>query len=43
MSRANPLWGAPRIDSEPLTIGIDVSQASVAKYLVRPKRAASQA
>jgi putative transposase len=42
MSRANPLWGAPRIHGELLKIGIDVSQASVAKYLVRPQRPPSQ-
>src|SRR6478672_5980742 len=42
MSRANPLWGAPRIHGELLKLGIDVSQASVAKYLVRPQRPPSQ-
>ena len=31
MSEANPLWGAPRIHGELLTLGVDVSQASVAK------------
>jgi hypothetical protein len=31
MSRANPLWGAPRIHGELLKVGIDVSQATVAK------------
>jgi putative transposase len=35
MSRANPLWGAPRIHGELLKLGIDVSQATVAKYRVR--------
>src|SRR5260370_946296 len=35
MSRANPLWGAPRIHGEILKLGIDVSQATVAKYMVR--------
>jgi putative transposase len=35
MSRANPLWGAPRIHGELLKLGIDVSQATVAKYKVR--------
>jgi putative transposase len=29
MSRANPLWGAPRIHGELLKLGIDVSQATV--------------
>ena len=28
MSRANPLWGAPRIHGELLKLGIDVSQAT---------------
>jgi transposase InsO family protein len=35
MSRANPLWGAPRIHGELLKLGIEVSQATVAKYMVR--------
>jgi hypothetical protein len=35
MSRANPLWGAPRIHGELLKLGIQVSQATVAKYMVR--------
>jgi len=35
MSRANPLWGAPRIHGEILKLGIDVSQATVAKYMER--------
>jgi transposase InsO family protein len=34
-SRANPLWGAPRIHGELLKLGIEVSQATVAKYMVR--------
>ena len=38
MSRANPLWGAPRIHGELLKLGIDVYQATVAKYMVRPRR-----
>jgi transposase InsO family protein len=38
MSRANPLWGAPRIHGEMLKLGIDVSQATVGRYLPwRPK------
>jgi putative transposase len=32
MSGANPLWGAPRIHDELLKLGIEVSQATVAKY-----------
>jgi putative transposase len=35
MSKANPLWGAPRIHGELLKLGIDVCQATVAKYMVR--------
>jgi hypothetical protein len=32
MSDTNPRWGAPRIHGELLKLGIDVSQATVAKY-----------
>ncbi len=32
ISRANPLWGAPRIHGELLKLGIDVAQSTVAKY-----------
>jgi putative transposase len=35
MNRANALWGAPRIHGELLKLGIKVSQATVAKYMVR--------
>ena len=42
MSQANPLWGAPRIHGELLKLGIDVCQATVAKYMVRPRRPPSQ-
>src|ERR1700687_4994691 len=39
MSRANWLWGAPRIHGELLKLGIEVSQSTVAKYMVkRPRR-----
>jgi transposase InsO family protein len=38
MSRANPLWGAPRIHGELLKFGLTVSQATVSKYVVRPRR-----
>src|SRR6266566_9174368 len=34
MSRANPLWGAPRIHGELLKLGVTVSQATVSKYMV---------
>ena len=42
MSRANPLWGAPRIHGELLKLGLDVSQATAAKYMVRSPRPPSQ-
>jgi len=35
MSSANPLWGAPRIHGELLKLGIEISQATVARYMVR--------
>ena len=39
MSRANPLWGAPRIHGELLMLGFDVSQATVSRYMIpRPYR-----
>jgi putative transposase len=43
MSRANPLWGAPRIHGELLKLGLSVSQATVSKYMVRLRRPPSQA
>jgi len=42
MSVANPRWGAPRIHGELLKLGIEVSQATVAKYIVRHRRPPSQ-
>ena len=35
MSSANPLWGAPRMHGELLKLGIEISLATVAKYMVR--------
>jgi len=35
MQVANPLWGAPRIHGELCRLGIEVAQATVAKYLGR--------
>src|SRR5271167_2972472 len=35
MSVANPLWGAPRIHGEMLKLGIEVSQATVGRHMVR--------
>src|SRR3989441_1508795 len=43
MSDANPRWGAPRIHGELLKLGVAVSQATVSKYMVRPRRPSSQA
>jgi putative transposase len=42
MSMANSLWGAPRIHGELLKLGIDVSQATVSKYMVKPEHRPSQ-
>ena len=42
MSEHNPLWGAPRIHGELAMLGIDVSQATVAKYMARRRRPSSQ-
>jgi putative transposase len=33
MSAANSFWGAPRIHGELLKLGVDVSQATVGRYL----------
>jgi hypothetical protein len=33
MAEANPRWGAPHIHGELLKLGIDVCQATVAKYI----------
>jgi transposase InsO family protein len=38
MSRANPLWGAPRIHGELSKLGIDLSQTTVAKYMIRHRK-----
>jgi len=35
MAHDNPLWGAPRIHGELLKLGMQVSQATVAKYMAR--------
>lgn len=34
MCLANPLWDAPRIHGELLKLGIQISQATVAKYML---------
>jgi len=42
MCEANPLWGAPRIHGELLKVGITISQATVAKYMMRRRQPPSQ-
>ena len=42
VSMANPFWGTPRIHGELLKLGIEVSQATVAKYMVRQRKPPSQ-
>ncbi len=41
MCIANPLWGAPRIHGELLKLGIKISQATVAKYMLRRQHSPS--
>src|SRR5260370_13929673 len=43
MSIENLLWGAPRIHSELLKLGLAVAQSSVAKYMVKRRQPPSQA
>ena len=42
MSKANPIWGAPRIHGELQKLGVEISQAAVSKYVVRHRRPPSQ-
>jgi hypothetical protein len=42
MSRENPIWGAPRIHSELMKLDIKISEASIAKYMVRRPKPPSQ-
>jgi hypothetical protein len=42
MQEANIGWGAPRIHGELLKLGIDVSQATVSKYMVRQNKPPAQ-
>ena len=42
MAHENPLWGAPRIHGELLKLGVQVSQATVAKYIGAPATPPSQ-
>jgi len=42
ISLSNPLWGAPRLHGELLKLGIDVSQSTVAKYMIKRQGPPSQ-
>src|SRR5215217_7179124 len=42
MSQENPNWAAPRINGELLKLGINISETSVSKYLVRNRKPPSQ-
>ena len=42
MTRENPLWGAPRVHGELLKLGIEISQATVSKYMIRHPKPPSQ-
>jgi hypothetical protein len=42
MNVENPLWGAPRIHGELLKLRFEVSQSSVAKYMVKRRGPPSQ-
>ncbi len=42
ISQDNPLWGAPRVHGELLMLGIEISQATVANYMMRQRKPPSQ-
>ena len=42
MSRENPTWGAPRIQSELALLGHNVAESTVAKYMVHQPKPPSQ-
>ena len=42
MCRANPLWGAPRVHGELLKLGIEISETTVSKYMIKHRRPPSQ-
>ena len=42
MCRENTGWGAPRIHGELLKLGIDISETTVSKYMVRSRKPPSQ-
>jgi transposase InsO family protein len=43
MCRTNALWGAPRIHGELLKLGIEISETTVAKYMIKRRGPPSQA
>ena len=42
ISLENPLWGAPRVHGELLMLGIEVSQGTVSRYMIRRRGPPSQ-
>ena len=42
MSKDNPTWGAPRIESELALLGFEVAESTVSKYMVRERKPPSQ-
>ena len=42
MSRENPTWGAPRIQSELKLLGFEVADSTVAKYMAKQRKSPSQ-
>jgi transposase InsO family protein len=42
MSRENPTWGAPRIQSELALLGYTVAESTVARYMIRHRKPPSQ-
>ena len=42
ISRNNPRWGAPRIHGELLKLGIEITEPTVARYMVRHRKPPSQ-
>ena len=42
MCSSNPTWGDPRVHAELLKLGIDLSQSTVSKYMVRHRKPPSQ-
>ena len=42
LSRNNPRWGAPRIHGELLKLGIEITEPTVAQYMIRHRKPPSQ-